>query len=235
MTRLGIITIGQAPRTDLTPEIAALLPGVGIVERGVLDGFSHGEIAAHPPAPGDHALTTRLADGSSVVIGESFVMARLPGTIAALEPGVDAVLLGCTGGFPALEHTKPLFVPDRMIALGAAALSGDTGTVGVICPLAEQQQDTVRKFARHLAPGARVVTDACSPYTGTPGELAAAARRLAAQGADVLALDCIGYTEDMRAQAAAAARLPVVLARSVSARLAAEALDSRRAWTEGAA
>ncbi|MFC4563803.1 AroM family protein [Nocardiopsis mangrovi] len=235
MTRLGIITIGQAPRPDLTPEVAALLPGVDIVERGVLDGLTADEIAAHPPAAGDHALTTRLADGSSVVIGESFVLTRLPGVIAGLEPEVDAVLLGCTGGFPALEHTKPLFVPDRMIALGAAALSGDAGTVGVICPLEEQRQDTVRKFSRYLSAGARVLTGVCSPYTGTPGELADAARGLAARGAGVLALDCIGYTEQMRARAAAATGLPVVLARSVSARIAAEALDSSRAWTEGAA
>ncbi|MDA0564210.1 AroM family protein [Streptomonospora sp. S1-112] len=232
MTRLGVLTIGQAPRPDLTPELTALLPEAVVVERGVLDGLTRAEIEARPVAPGDHALTTRLADGGSVVLGESLVMARLPGVLAELEREVDAVLLACTGAFPDLPHTRPLFVPDRLIAFGAAALVGAGGTVGVVCPLPEQRADTEAKFGRRLPSGARVVTDVCSPYTGTPDDLAAAARRLAESGADLLALDCIGYTEDMRARAAAASGLPVVLARSVCARLAAEVLDSLKAARE---
>ena len=226
MTRLGVVTIGQAPRPDLTPELTALAPKATVVERGVLDGLTRAEIEARPVAPDDHALTTRLADGTSVVLGESLVMERLPGILADLEKEVDAVLLACTGAFPELEHTKPLFVPDRLIAFGAAALLGDTGCVGVVCPLPEQRQDTEAKFGRRLPDGARVVTDVCSPYTGTLDDLAAAARRLAEGGADLLALDCIGYTEEMRARAAAASGLPVVLARSVCVRLASEVLDS---------
>ncbi|MGW8528929.1 AroM family protein [Nocardiopsis sp. NPDC055824] len=235
MTRLGVLTIGQAPRPDLVPELTALVPTAAVVERGVLDGLTRAEIEARPVAPDDHALTTRLADGSSVVLGESLVMERLPGVLADLERGVDAVLLACTGAFPELEHAKPLFVPDRLIAFGAAALLGDTGCVGVVCPLPEQRADTETKFGRRLPSGARVLTDACSPYTGTPEELAASARRLAEGGADLLALDCIGYTEEMRARAAAASGLPVVLARSVCVRLASEVLDSLDARAEAAA
>ncbi|MBR8742119.1 AroM family protein [Nocardiopsis sp. MG754419] len=226
MTRLGVITIGQAPRPDLTPEIIALAPDATVVERGVLDGLTRAEIEARPIPSGDHALTTRLADGTSVVLGESLVMERLPDLLATLEREVDAVLLACTGAFPALEHTRPLFVPDRMIAFGAAALLGESGVLGVVCPLAEQREDTEAKFARRLPSGTTVLTDVCSPYTGTSNDLADAARRLAETGADLLALDCIGYTEDMRARAAAASGLPVVLARSVCVRLASEVLDS---------
>ncbi|MFC7328896.1 AroM family protein [Marinactinospora rubrisoli] len=231
MTRLGIITIGQAPRPDLTPEIAALLPGIDLVERGVLDGMTAADIAARGPRSGEHALTTRLADGSAVVIGESLVVERLPGLLAEVERETDAVLLACTGSFPEPAHTKPLFVPDRMIAFGAAALTGDGGCVGVICPLPEQQADTVAKFARRLPAGSRVITDVCSPYTGSRTDLAGAARRLAEAGADVLALDCVGYSEAMRAQVAAESGLPVVLARSVCVRIASEVLDSLRAAT----
>ncbi|MFE6446787.1 AroM family protein [Nocardiopsis dassonvillei] len=235
MTRLGVVTIGQAPRTDLTPEITALVPEATVVERGVLDGLTRAQIEARPVAPDDHALTTRLADGTSVVLGGSLVMERLPGLLADLEREVDAVLLACTGAFPELEHTKPLFVPDRMIAFGTAALLGDTGRLGVVCPLPEQRRDTEAKFGRRLPAGARVLTDVCSPYTGTPDDLAAAARRLADAGADLLALDCVGYTEEMRARAAAASGLPVVLARSVCVRLASEVLDSLGARTGAAA
>ncbi|WP_144764862.1 AroM family protein [Curtobacterium sp. 9128] len=231
-TRLGVVTIGQSPRTDLTPELARWLPGVELVERGVLDGMDDVALAAMAPADDDHVLTTRLADGGSVEIGERQVQQRLPGVLGALEDEVDAVLLACTGPFDALPHTKPLFVPDALIALGTAALATALGgaegaRVGVVCPLPAQQGFTVAKFATRLG-GQRVLTAASSPYTGTDATLADAGRVLLDGGAELVALDCIGYTEHMRQVVAAATGLPVVLARSVAARLAAEVLDGVR-------
>ncbi|WP_129790139.1 AroM family protein [Promicromonospora panici] len=225
-TRLGVVTIGQTPRVDLTPELAPLLPGVTLVERGVLDGCTDDEIAGFAPAPDDHALTTRLRDGRAAVIGEASVLRRLPALISELERHVDAVLLACTGPFPALAHTKPLFVPDRIIAHAVAAFAGDGGTVGVLAPLPEQAADTTAKFSRVLGAGTRVAVAAGSPYTDPEPTLRAAASRLAADGAEVIALDCFGYTAAMRDAVADASGLPVVVARSVAARLAAEVLGT---------
>ncbi|MFI6426872.1 AroM family protein [Promicromonospora sp. NPDC050880] len=232
-TRLGVVTIGQTPRVDLTPELVGLLPGVTLVERGVLDGCTPQEIASFAPEPGDHVLTTRLAGGGSTVIGEATVLRRLPGLLAELEHEVDAVLLACTGPFPALAHTKPLFVPDRIIAHAVAAVVDDGGAVGVIAPLAEQTQDTTRKFARVLGRGTRVAVAASSPYTDDERTLRAGAEELASGGAEVIALDCFGYTDAMRDAVAEASGLPVVVARSVAARLAAEVLGARGSAPSG--
>lgn len=226
MVRLGVITIGQTPRVDLTPELQALLPGVELVERGVLDGLSAAEIAALAPEGDDDVLTSRLSDGSAVIMGESHLIRRLPLVIAELENEVDAVFLACTGRFPTLVHTKPLFVPDFLIAYGTAALAHGMDAVGVICPLPEQAGFTVEKFAPRVTEGTAVLVAAASPYTGSDDELAEAARSLQSRGAGIIALDCMGYTEAMRQTVAAASGLPVVLARSVAARLAAEVLDS---------
>ncbi|WIB26592.1 AroM family protein [Curtobacterium sp. MCSS17_015] len=236
MTRLGVVTIGQAPRTDLTPELAGWLPGVELVERGVLDDMDARTLGTMAPAADDHVLTTRLADGTPIEIGERQVQDRLPGVLAALEDEVDAVLLACTGPFDALPHTKPLFVPDALIALGTAALATAIGgpggaRVGVVCPLPAQQDFTVAKFAPRLA-GQRVLTAPSSPYTGTDSTLADAGRALQAGGAELIALDCIGYSEAMRKVVVATTGLPVVLARSVAARLAAEVLDGLQAAVE---
>jgi protein AroM len=225
-TRLGVVTIGQTPRVDLTPELSALLPGVTLVERGVLDGRTDGEIATFAPRAGDHALTTRLRDGRAAVIGEAAVLRRLPAIITELEHDVDAVLLACTGRFPALAHTKPLFVPDRIIAHAVAAFAADGGTVGVIAPLAEQATDTTKKFSRVLGADTRIAVAVSSPYTDREPSLCAAAARLADDGAGVIALDCFGYTAAMRDAVADASGLPVVVARSVAARLAAEVLGT---------
>jgi protein AroM len=41
MPSLGVVTIGQSPRADLTGELAAYLPaGTSLLERGALDGLA---------------------------------------------------------------------------------------------------------------------------------------------------------------------------------------------------
>ena len=41
MTKVGLITVGQAPRSDVVPDMAAILGGgVEIVEAGALDGLT---------------------------------------------------------------------------------------------------------------------------------------------------------------------------------------------------
>lgn len=224
--KLGVVTIGQTPRVDLTPELEGLLPGVELVERGVLDGCTREQIAAFAPAEGDHVLTTRLADGGSAVIGEEAVMRRLPGILTELEQEVDAILLACTGPFPPMPVSKPFFVPDRIIAHAVAAAAPQDAPVGIMSPLSEQKDDTLRKFRKVLGHDASVVVSAASPYTDPERRLRDAARELASAGAKLIAMDCFGYTAEMRAAVADETGLPVVVARSVAARLAAETLGA---------
>lgn len=50
MRKLGVVTIGQAPRVDLIPEIKPILgEDVKVVERGALDGLSLKEVEAFYP------------------------------------------------------------------------------------------------------------------------------------------------------------------------------------------
>ncbi len=85
--KLGTLTIGQAPRPDITPVLDAAL-GIGIdrIDAGVLDGLTREEImSGFGPRPGDGLLVTRLSDGSSVTIGKTAVEAGAIARIAALE------------------------------------------------------------------------------------------------------------------------------------------------------
>ena len=102
MTRIGLITIGQSPRSDVVPDMAAVLGGdVEIVEAGALDGQSRERIAALGPEGDDEILVTRLADGSSVFVGKSRVIPLVEARIAQLEDrGVALNVLLCTGAFP---------------------------------------------------------------------------------------------------------------------------------------
>ena len=75
---IGAVTIGQAPRVDIMPELTAILgPEVQVKEAGALDGLSKEEIAAFAPKAGDYVLVTRVADGSSVKVAEQYITPRI--------------------------------------------------------------------------------------------------------------------------------------------------------------
>lgn len=224
MRTLAVVTIGQTPRTDLTPELRELIPSVRLVERGALDGLGAAEILRMAPGPGDEVLTTRLRDGSAAVIGRAPLIARMQEAINDVQPEADVVLLACTGEFPAFTHTKPLIEPDHVLAHALAAVAQRSRRIGVISPLAEQQVSAAAKFAALLPAATTVLGAAATPYAADLAPLTTAARRLAQDGAEFIVLDCIGYTAAMRRQVGAAAGVPVLLARSVAARMAAELL-----------
>ncbi|MHC6219284.1 AroM family protein [Arthrobacter sp. MMS24-S77] len=221
---LGVITIGQTPRTDLTPELADLLPGVGIVERGALDGLSASEIAELATVPGDHVMTTRLRDGTAAVVGQEPLVRRVQSAILDLQGEADVLLLACTGTFPEFIHHKPLIEPDHVLAHVLAAVAARSRRVGIICPLAEQEEDAKAKY-RALLPGTVALsTAAATPYSTDLAPISAAAKQLKNDGAEIIVLDCIGYSAQMRSEVIEATGLPVLLARSVAARIAAELL-----------
>jgi protein AroM len=70
MTRVGLITVGQAPRSDVVPDMAAILGGgVEIVEAGALDGLTREQIAPLAPEGDDEILVT--GDGSAAAISST--------------------------------------------------------------------------------------------------------------------------------------------------------------------
>jgi len=201
----------------MVPEMARHWAGVEVVERGALDNLNPAEVRESELREGDEVLTSRMRDGSSAVFGRDLALPGLQSAIAGLEDeGCDAVLLLCTGVFPPFRHKRPLYRASPLIVGGVEGLAD--GVVGVICPLPEQQADSVAKFASR-----QVLTAVADPYGASPGSFAAAASDLVAGGAEMIVLDCMGYTaahSDL--VRGAAPGIPVVTARSIVARLVAE-------------
>jgi protein AroM len=228
---LGLVTIGQAPRHDLLPDVLPLLSDVDVVEHGALDPLGDAPTAealdALLPVPGEAPLTSRLRDGRAVVMGHRALDGLLADAVRRSEDdGAAVTLLLCTGRFDALPARRPLMAAEPLAQRGVQALAGDRA-VGLVCPLPEQADD-VRARWQDVLPGP-VATASASPYIDGEDALAAAAKRLAAGGAALLVLDCIGYTERMRAVAARATGLPVLLARTLAVRLAVELVAATRA------
>ncbi|MEE4597248.1 AroM family protein [Streptomyces sp. DSM 41524] len=226
---LGLVTIGQAPRADLRPDAEPLLPGVRLVEHGALDAdrFDGDAEAATrrllAPEHGEAPLVSRLRDGRSVLLGHGAIVPRITDAVARAErDGAAATLLLCTGRFPAVRAGRPLLFAEPLVQQAVAAAVG-TDPVGIVCPHPDQAEDVSRRWAE-LLPGRveAAVADPYGPAERVLDDVAAAARGLAERGSSWLVLDCIGYTERMRTAALRAAGRPVLLARAIAVRMAAE-------------
>ena len=219
--RLGLLTIGQAPRTDVVPAMLPYLgPEVEIVEAGCLDGFDRDQIAQLAPGPADYVLTTRLADGTSVVVARRHVEAALPRKVQELaERGATAVALLCTGEF-CVSASVALLHPDRVLAQTVAAVLEPGQTLGVLTPLPSQVQQTRCKWASIVGEGPLCVEPA-TPY-GPPDGVTEAARRLRAGAPSLVVMDCIGYLPYMKAVVRETVGCPVILPSTIMARVLAE-------------
>src|SRR5665647_636386 len=63
--RLGVLTVGQAPRDDVTPTLRAVLgESVLLRESGALDGLTEEGLADLAPRDSETPLETRLSGGA---------------------------------------------------------------------------------------------------------------------------------------------------------------------------
>lgn len=221
MEKLGMITIGQAPRTDVAPIIEKYLDNrAELVQVGVLDGMTKSYIEQHlHPEAGDYVLTSRLTNGDSVVMSREKIQPILQSKINQLEQsGIKQILLLCTGVFPGLSTTASYLIePDHIIPPTVKAMVGDR-RFGVIVPLEEQMESLRPKYE---PVGLNPIFAVASPYHNNEANFHQAAMELKDQ-VDVILLDCMGYTEASRELVACASGLPVVLSNAIMAKLVSE-------------
>ena len=223
---VGTITIGQAPRPDVTPILEAHLPpGTQCVHAGVLDGLAPDEIAARfGHRAGDRLLVTRLLDGTSVRLDGARVGRAVHALVETLEAqGCGVIVVLCTGVFHGLTSRAAWLVePDRVIPPLLNAMLG-AQALGVMLPDAAQVASEEGKWGALPHPPAFA---AASPYAHDVSALRAGAVTLRDHGAAAIILDCIGYTEFHRQVAAEAAGLPVLLSNAIVARVTGELVSS---------
>ena len=107
---IGALIIGQTPRPDLTAPLVSSLPNHNLVTVGALDGVSPETI----PSINDscYPLSTRLNNGRSVYISESYIQPLLQEKLDQLEQaGVVASILLCAGTFGSLVGKRPFIKP----------------------------------------------------------------------------------------------------------------------------
>lgn len=221
MEKLGMITIGQAPRSDVAPILDKYLhERAELVQIGVLDGLTKEHIERHLfPEENDYVLTSLLTSGESVVMSRSKIQPILQQKIVQLEQsGIKQILLLCTGVFPGLQTTTSYLIePDHIIPPAVKAMVGHR-RFGVIVPLVEQKENLKPKYTPFgLAPAFAVA----SPYRFDEDQFKKAAIELKDK-VDIILLDCMGYTEEARLLVAEVSELPVILSNAIMAKIVSE-------------
>jgi protein AroM len=114
---VGTLTIGQALRVDLIPEMKDLLgEGVEMLEAGALDGLTLEEVQGLYPGPEDSVPVTRMADGPPVKIAKRHIVPRVQERIDGLvSRGAEIVILACTGDFPPFHCDRLIVRPQRVL------------------------------------------------------------------------------------------------------------------------
>lgn len=221
--RLGIVTIGQAPRTDVVPDMAEILgSGVEVLERGALDGLDIRAITALAPGPDDDVLVTRLRGGSSVLVAHRHIVPRVQACLADLDrTGVAMNVLLCTGVFPGLASAAPLLHPDRLL-LGVLRALSWSGRLGVLAPSTAHVPQTLARWRGY---GFDPVVAVRSPYgEETPSAVALVVEAFGAGEVGLVVLDCMGYRRKVKDELRAFLGVPVLQTNLLLARVAAELL-----------
>ena len=218
---VGLVTIGQSPRADVVPEMAALIgPGVDVREAGALDGLTRPEIERLAPTGRDEILVTRLQDGSAVFVGKEKIVELVEQRIAALEQGgATMTALLCTGAFPRLRSSRTLIQPHPVL-LGTLRGLSWPGRLGVLTPSVPHVPQTEARWRRD---GFDPVVFPLSPYEEEDAAaLARAAGALREAGAGLVVMDCMGFRRKTRNELRALTGVPVLLANLLVARVIAE-------------
>ncbi|SPA44398.1 AroM family protein [Cupriavidus taiwanensis] len=223
LPRVAFVTIGQAPRTDVVPQMLADLGlPVAAEEFGILDDLDADQIAALAPTSGEYRFASRLRDGSQAVMGKPVAEAMLARLMASLDDGrFDALVPLCTG--TALPPMRTLVIePQQVVDHLTVALAQGCKRLGIVLPLEGQ----VGSFHLIEPVSCELRVTHASPYTDTgTGRFAQAGETL--RGCDLVVMHCMGYTEAMRAEVARHAGAPVLLSNRMVATLLGQVLDGR--------
>ena len=221
--KIGIITIGQSPRTDVVPEMTAFFgEGVEVLERGALDGLTLEEVRAYEPDAGMIHLCTRMRDGSEVVVAKEKLLPKIQEAVDDLNrEQVTLILLLCVGEFPQFRSTCLVVEPQKIVDHCIQGLIGVSHRLGIVIPIAEQE-DWVRETFSELTTS--ITVSVASPYAGQI-ELPAAAAILKEAACDLIVMYCMGFNRQLTRPIREITAKPVIVSSAIVARTIGELLE----------
>jgi len=220
--KIGALTIGQSPRTDIMADIKAIFTkNTKIIEKGALDGFSKEEIDKLYPKGNDYILISRLSDGTSAKISGSYVEKKLQNIIEEIEDKVDIFLILCAGQFPNLTSKKLIMKPDILLNKSIPGII-ERGTMIDVVPLEEQIEELKTRWTFN---NIIVKYKNLCPYTATKEEIISRAEEIKGMNPDLVLLDCFGFGINTKKIFKEVVNKPIILVRTFVAYILKELLE----------
>ncbi len=213
---IGLLTIGQSPRPDMTADLQPIFAGKAeYIEAGALDGLTKNQVESMKPEPGEHFLVTRLADGSVVTVASLHLSDLMQQQVSRLEAeGASALMILCTEAFQPFDCSIPVIYPNDVLK-ALVPMAAPAGHIGVILPEAGQMEDFAEVW-KQVVPN--VTAAHGSPYAGD-GSLEHAAKSFAHTDVDLIVLDCMGYSSGQQELVSELSGKPVLLSRTLAAKV----------------
>ncbi|MEY9976354.1 AroM family protein [Lysinibacillus sp. RC79] len=219
MNKVGFLTNGQSPRSDITPTFKEIFnKDIEIVERGALDSLKEAQLLTVIARKEKNTCISRLRDGRSIIMDRRKLLPLLQDELSKLEQEVDMVVVLCTDDLPTLTCGKPIFYSSRILTQAISAMA-DQPKIGLIIPLEEQRRSMLKKW-KNVSDDITVAV--ASPYDY--GNFEEAARYLKDYRVDLIILDCMGYDEEHRQLVRKESGILTILPRTLVARIVLEYL-----------
>ena len=231
MKKIGVI-VGFKVSDEIAEWVKANLEvpeDTEVLVVGAQDGMSDKKLRALSEGVEPGPYVDALSDGTTVHLRKEDVIKNMRKKAEALrEQGVVASMICCTMEYSELEDIDNLLIPSKLVENAALALVPKGATIGVINPLEETMDYEIQKWKR--LPDYKIVNLAAPAIVeGSPEaallseeEFAAAekrpveaAKKLAEQGADVIVLDCMGFTKAHREKVSKATGKPIIQPQSL--------------------
>lgn len=222
--KIGVLTIGQSPRNDIVDEMRPLLgKRVEILQVGILDGLSLAEIGKLGPKTSEYSLVARLNSGESVLLAKRNIVPLLCGKISELNrKGAALIVLLCAGVFEKSFHSVvPVIQPVELLYAVVPLLTVKKRIIDVL-PNSSQQETSTKNWLRFVE---AVDTVVVTPYSDH-AQLVAAAEQARNMEGDIIVLDGIAFTEAAKDLFEKHAGKPVILPKSLTARIICELAGS---------
>jgi hypothetical protein len=190
--KVGLITMGQAARSDITENINDILePELEVISIGALDGYNYDEVKEKFwPAKGEPFIVTIIGEDKIVKISENSAWKLVQKKIEELEErNIKASMLMCTGKFKDFNKKSMVLQPEKIIRATLDAIGVER--IGILVPEEEQIRDSYKQYERY-----KPIIKSAEPYKDKKF-ISEKAKEFKSEDVDIILMDCMGYTEDM--------------------------------------
>ena len=218
---IGLIVLGHSPREDHEAVYNLIAPEVPKKLVGALDSLSVQQARGLEDKKGESPLVCLLSDGSTVEIPLPTLFPYLRTKVEYLAAnGADLAVILCCGGFPQFDCSIPVLLPGMIVPSVVSCLYPNK-KIGLVVPN-KAQEDAAQTHWKKM--GVETVSAVVSPYEGKGFE--EAGLYFKSMACDLVAIDCMGFSEEHRARLHVLCDCPVLVPKTLVARVAQEIYNS---------